>query len=574
MTEKKKEAYLRQHAAFVRQLQNIVKGLGCSILLGFGTWYVANPLLNLPHSVANVIEYAIIAFVAFMVVLVVALFKDISDTMLRWLNDLPLWENAKGIAKRSWARGIILFWVLPFVPLLFFLSAVNQCVRRRRGLAQRPPSSITRISPDDASSEARAEALANDSETQAGMVSTRWTGYFTWRIEELLRQMLDWDHIAIIQWIYVFGFLLIICYSLSTLLLKVFLAYLSLWFESWKLEFPGIVACTFFIGLFLFLLPPVPGMLVYIFSGALFPRECPGPHGFFIGAAVSIAMGFVLKLIACAMQQKLIGEQLGKTLWVRQQVGIHTPAIRTIEAVLRKPGFSLGKVAILVGGPDWPTSVLCGILKLPLMQILIGTVPIIGFIAPFSLTGSLMFQASEVGDDSDMWKRWASVMSVVSFLVGTVLWLIVAWTTQAEYEKNHVQLMRPKVEYIDLDWCDHRSQRIRQECRVLWGDVPLPIKLVLVTGLLSILGASHLYFFAPSICFRSFSGTGDISNLQWFGNDGVFKFSGQVGLILAAVSSACLLVFHWWCRAHVRTPLLALCKILDADEAEWKLQRL
>jgi hypothetical protein len=37
----------------------------------------------------------------------------------------------------------------------------------------------------------------------------------------------------------------------------------------------------------------------------------------------------------------------------------------------------LGKVCILVAGPDFPTSVLCGILKLNIPQMLLGTTPVI-----------------------------------------------------------------------------------------------------------------------------------------------------------------------------------------------------
>ena len=40
-------------------------------------------------------------------------------------------------------------------------------------------------------------------------------------------------------------------------------------------------------------------------------------------------------------------------------------------------GFALGKVCILVAGPDFPTSVLCGILKLNVPQMLLGTTPVI-----------------------------------------------------------------------------------------------------------------------------------------------------------------------------------------------------
>merc|ERR1719235_901538 len=85
----------------------------------------------------------------------------------------------------------------------------------------------------------------------------------------------------------------------------------------------------------------------------------------------------------------MIGEQLGRSLLVRRTVGVHKVPIRCIEKVLRQPGLSVGKVACLCGGPDWPTSVFAGILRLSLLQCELGTVPIIFFVAPCALTGSL-----------------------------------------------------------------------------------------------------------------------------------------------------------------------------------------
>ena len=48
-----------------------------------------------------------------------------------------------------------------------------------------------------------------------------------------------------------------------------------------------------------------------------------------------------------------------------------------LTAIHHPWGFALGKVCILVAGPDFPTSVLCGILKLNVPQMLLGTTPVI-----------------------------------------------------------------------------------------------------------------------------------------------------------------------------------------------------
>merc|ERR1719486_1393824 len=98
---------------------------------------------------------------------------------------------------------------------------------------------------------------------------------------------------------------------------------------------------------------------------------------------INVVKCWLLKLAACAMQQKMIGEVLGSRPWVRQLAGVHKVTVRCLEAIMRKPGLSMGKVAILCGGPDWPVSVLAGILKCSLFQMLLGTTPIILFVAPF-----------------------------------------------------------------------------------------------------------------------------------------------------------------------------------------------
>ena len=82
--------------------------------------------------------------------------------------------------------------------------------------------------------------------------------------------------------------------------------------------------------------------------------------GFTGATLVCIAVCFVTKLGACAMQQKLIGEKLSGSVAVRYAVGINSLQMRAIRYCLEQPGLNPAKVCILCGGPDWPTSVLCG----------------------------------------------------------------------------------------------------------------------------------------------------------------------------------------------------------------------
>ena len=77
----------------------------------------------------------------------------------------------------------------------------------------------------------------------------------------------------------------------------------------------------------------------------------------------------------------------------RYTVGINSVQMRAIRYCLMQPGLSPAKVAILCGGPDWPTSVLCGILRVPLYESVLGTSPVLVlYLAYTVLAGSFMLK--------------------------------------------------------------------------------------------------------------------------------------------------------------------------------------
>jgi hypothetical protein len=61
----------------------------------------------------------------------------------------------------------------------------------------------------------------------------------------------------------------------------------------------------------------------------------------------------------------------------------------------RVAGLNVAQVAVLVGGPDWPTAVLCGILGLSQIKILIGTTPVLIPIILCVLSGGSMVKQAE-----------------------------------------------------------------------------------------------------------------------------------------------------------------------------------
>ena len=69
--------------------------------------------------------------------------------------------------------------------------------------------------------------------------------------------------------------------------------------------------------------------------------------------------------------------------------------MRAIKLMMSRPGLTVAKVCTLVGGPDWPTSVMMGVMGMPLGPILFGTTPIIFLIAPLAFSGGFMTRGPE-----------------------------------------------------------------------------------------------------------------------------------------------------------------------------------
>merc|ERR1719247_597953 len=124
--------------------------------------------------------------------------------------------------------------------------------------------------------------------------------------------------------------------------------------------------------------------------------------GFFVATITCL----ITKLIAVCGQM-LIGRIFGQDLGILRMCGVETPLMRAIEWVLKKPGLFPGKVFILCGGPDWPTSVVCGLLGCSYFQICLGTTPMGIFLLPSAFAGCVLNMTDGA---------WRSISSLVLLL--------------------------------------------------------------------------------------------------------------------------------------------------------------
>mmetsp|Transcript_119352 Transcript_119352/g.320350 ORF Transcript_119352/g.320350 Transcript_119352/m.320350 type:complete len:570 (-) Transcript_119352:141-1850(-) len=518
------------------------------------------------------------AFGFFAVAFLAASFSRFMAIMRGWCQELPLFRMARTVACNNWARAALVCCTACMVPFVLLLSWANQCCRRYRKLYDRFPTDGKSLVADleratNRPQKTLIEDLTRNSTVEdaakpvvVAVVDDPNDSRFTQRVVQGLAAMEQWDWISIVIRMYIISFLFV-GYVLTPRVLNIFLAWLNSMLSG--LDYTILTVMTLLSGIVCFLLPPVPGLPVYIFSGVLLVGQADFDYA--PACAFATSVGFLLKLCACAMQQKFIGELLGKSLWVRSQCGVNKPLIRAIELVLRDPGtWTVGKMAILCGGPDWPTSVLAGILKLNLCKMELGTLPIIVFITPCTLSGAFYLRSGE----SEFWNRAASLMVSSTALMGLGMWLMAAWKIQEKLDDEDWEVTRPLAKNVDLDWLDFRSQEIAGVCVATWSSLPRYVKCISTTGLFMILCVCYLFFWRASVCFGSFAVTDDIDTLVlWGGDDGIIKPIGLVGLAISGIAMLGCLVLHTYVTLLQKEAVNEKIAELGAIEETWKDDR-
>lgn len=558
----KREEFMKQNEKNLRQLSTIVKVVGCSFIVLIGLLYVATQLLYADSSIASMIMGLVGVFFVMFVVFVYVAFRRLIDAMGRWLQDLPAWRMCGHVLRSDWMRAMVLTPVSFLIPGVLVISVVNQFVRKCRGID--PLARETAFSPRIFSGlSASGDAPARFSSVSTVSTTELRESFLTPRIKIAWIALLGWDWLSIFKKSFILC-LIYFSFTVFPLLLNVTLAWLIDILEP--LNFGVILAMVFLIGVIAFLVPTVPGMTVYIFGGLIIsdPKICPA--GFEAGAAINILLCWFLKLAASGVQQKMIGEQLGKSLWVRQTVGVHKAPIRCIEAVMRQPGLSLGKVAILCGAPDWPVSVLAGVLGLSLVQCEIGTLPIIFFVCPCALTGSFYLKRGT----SDIWTRLANMMIVTSLVVNLLLWAMAAWAIQSQLERNYVQFTRRLPENVDLEWLDYKAGEITKNTKVTWSMVPRSVRFIYAGGLVIHVLVCEALFWGYNYLFGNFRVSDPIDELQWTGDGGLFTVWAFVLLGLYFVGCICYFAVPVWRSRATRKARATLNMELDLQEASWK----
>ena len=298
----------------------------------------------------------------------------------------------------------------------------------------------------------------------------------------------------------------------------------------------------FAVGIGMFLLPPVPGLAVYLCAGVLLTPACEPAFGYTNACLYSASLAFLMKLVAQILQQKGIGEALGGNVQVRVTIGVNTDLIKAIRHILAQPGVTLAKVSILCGGPDWPTAVLCGVLRLRLLPCLAGLMPIVLLTVPTSLAGAFQLRAAEGGD----WESWSATMLGVAALVQLILGVL------ALYYIEQVKSTVPEalaVEDAEVAALSAAEERARAEflAATQLAVLPRAPKAALLGGTSVLVLSAYLLVFFSGACFEEFALTDDVTEKLCLACDTApVKPLGVVALVMLGFAISCLCVFNRW----------------------------
>lgn len=570
-----KEFYdvLEEAKALNHQIASVMR-LFVSVAIGLaGCIWIASEVngadVNAGRTVKGFVGFFLIAIVLFL-----------THSFQRWWHQMgslikasPMYKSMISMLSSDWAKACLVWMVSPFWWAVLLLSYANQKVRICRGLVDPQDCRHKEVTPTAMEKSGTGKPISEDEEADMGAsidispdLQAKAPTSLTARVGGTYARIKLWDWTSVwvkVHWLGVIFFILNVG---SSKLLNIFLS----WLNSLLKDFPigALIGVWYVVGIGCFLLPPVPGPPVYLFGGLLYANSS---LGFVKGTIVCTSLSWVLKLNACAMQQKMIGERLGESKWVLATCGVNRPTMKAIEMVLKEPGLSVGKCCILCGGPDWPTSVTCGLLRVPLHQAILGTTPIIFFVFPCVCTGSFYVQ------EGDIWRTMASLMLTVSTAVSMVLLVAATFAIQEKMDRYSAHLNRPLRHHVDLDWMDFVSQRCSEvaKAQLVWTDLSGSVRNWLRASSLAMLAGCHIFYWFDAACFGEFTVQTPISKLKFSGEDSfIIMPLGHLGLTLFFGSCFSLFFFGKYSKKRAKIPVANLKKSLDAQESEWKEKRL
>lgn len=506
--------------------------------------------------------------VAFVVVagLAVCIFFyiEVKDSIRELADGSELVEQAKGLLDSDMFWGLVALLLGVVIAPLLLLDYARVKLRSSLGFVepdeQRPPRSSECFQPED---------------------------FSPW-LRDLVEQMKGRQVSKTITWVCLYCHMYIGGAIGCLKALPVFISWMNQILSP--LELWSICVIFFIVALALFWLPPTPGLPVYMWGGIMIAArtQCLS-MGWGGGMAIAIVLSYILKL-ASVPTTWLIGRVLGGSTRVQSLTQVDSVMMKAIEQIL-KEGRLVSKVAIVCGGPDWPTIALAGILKVSPLMLVAASLPIIIVTAPCTLCGSLFvgpnpnvcqsvtttttfgpglfLQPVNVGGQGDLGGALAGAMLVVSGLMqmgaGMAAMYFIQEAISADTGKQ-LEEDRPEHQHLrDLRQREKDANKIYDEASE-WNQLAVYQQTMLIMSALPMVAAMIIFLFFGKLCFRTFSIENKISDT--YDNNGlegnVFNFVlklGAAAFIMWLYGCLCQLIFTVSVTIKARKILAAATRV-------------
>jgi len=397
----------------------------------------------------------------------------------REVTSMPLVQKIAEYTHTDTARALIMLCFGPILLVLVPFSALRQLGRRKLAFTKR-------LSEDEV-------RLWLTPEVGRLLLRIR-----RWHLTNVLNRTIQWG---------------IALFSLSVIVARVFNVFFS-WLNQVFVDSGTnvwVVSTIFFaVCWFLIMLPPTPGLPLFLASSLiLIPVGVRDGYDFW-------SMWLWATFVAVFIKETgLFGGQVLGRLWgaqsvtIRRLVGVNSMEMRAVKHILLEKGVSMGKVGILLGGPDWPTAVVAGILKTSYVQNIIGTLPIVVMILPITISGAFIIKTSEGG-------VWASAevvaLSVAVFTqMGSMLMAVLAIEATIRSHRDELEAYPLDIEVSQLDDASSRRSRARRYAS-RWQFLPTWLKVVLIAGTTTETASVYIFQLLGSYCFVEFAITDSIGD--------------------------------------------------------------
>lgn len=219
---------------------------------------------------------------------------------------------------------------------------------------------------------------------------------------------------------------------------------------------------------------------------------------------------------------------------------------------MQQPGLKLAKVALLVGGPDWPTTVFTGILRVNVWQMVLGSTPVIVLVLPCCFSGALILKYSEGGN----WQSLANVMLALAALVQAISILVAFYLIQKTYQKHRDSFATmSRDEEVDASIASYKEKARVNLYLTDWHSQtnapPLWLRVCLMAAAVLMGMCCYTFTLLQDLCFKPFDITDKIS--KKLGNNvlSVVRPLGWLCFLFLLAVTILLIVYHVWLQWRI-----------------------